>query len=143
MGRAIAAVIVGYLVIFVAVFMLLSLLWVMLGPSGAFEPASFQTSTAWSLASLALGFVAAVLGGFVCARIARSAGPVKALAGLVLVLGLLFAIPAVMMEPSSEARADDMPMFEAMSKAVTPPWVAFVNAFVGAAGVMVGGRRRA
>ena len=83
------------------------------------------------------------LGGLVCARIARTAGPVKALAGLVLVLGILFALPTLMGEPTTEARADDLPMFEAMSKAMTPPWVAFLNALVGAAGVIVGGRRRA
>jgi hypothetical protein len=143
MGRAIGAVVVGYLAMAVAVFALLTLLWMVLGPSGAFEPGSFRTSSTWSFASLALGFVAAVAGGWVCARIARTAMPPKVLAGLVLVLGILFAIPTLTTTPSAEARADDLPMFTAMSKAVTPPWVAFLNAVVGAAGVMVGARRRA
>ena len=50
----------------------------------------------WKVVSFALGVGAAVLGGYVCAWIARTATPPKVLAGLVLVIGLLSAVPVLM-----------------------------------------------
>jgi hypothetical protein len=142
MLRGAVGVVVSYVAMAVLVFVMLSLLWMVLGASGAFESGSFQTSMTWSVASLVLGFAAAVVGGWLCAKIAQGPTAPKVLAGLVLVLGLLFCIPVLMQDPSTEARAGDMPMLQAMQKAVTPAWVALLNPIVGAAGVMLGARRK-
>src|SRR5438309_4301847 len=58
-----------------------------------------------------------------------------------LLLGLLLAIPSVMVEkPSAVRPGGDIPMFEAMQKAKEPRWVPFTFPIIGAIGVLVGGK---
>jgi hypothetical protein len=140
MLRNVVAIVVGYAAIVAATFLLLTLLWTALGPDGAFEPGTYRTSTAWALGSLLLGFVAAAVGGLVCARIAATPVAPKVFAAVVLVLGILFALPTLGDLPAAGTRPPDISMVEAMRTAATPPWVAFATALVGAAGVLVGAR---
>jgi len=65
-----------------------------------------------------------------------------ALALLVLVLGLLFAIPAVMKAKANAdlVRAGDVPAMEAAEKAYWPLWAPFAMPFASAVGVIVGGK---
>lgn len=97
----------------------------------------------WTVVSFAFGMGAAVLGGSVCARIARTEKPPKVLAGVVLVIGLLSAIPVLMAaETPAEARTGEVGNLDAMMKAKQPPWVALANPFVGLVGVLIGSRLR-
>jgi hypothetical protein len=91
-----------------------------------------------------LGFVAAMIGGRVCSTIGRTAKASRALAGVVLVLGLLLAIPNVTASrPASQpVRTGDVGNMDAMQKAQQPAWVALLNPVIGAVGVLVGGRLR-
>ncbi|MBM4109337.1 MAG: hypothetical protein FJ255_11125 [Phycisphaerae bacterium] len=66
MGRAILAVIVGYIVMAAVVFGLFTGAYPLLGADGAFKPNSWEVSTTWLAASFALGLIAAVMGGLVC-----------------------------------------------------------------------------
>jgi hypothetical protein len=139
MGRAIVSVVVGYAAIFAAIFLTFSGLYLLLGQDRSFRPGSYEPSVLWTAVSFALGAGAAVLGGYVCARIARTATPPKVLAGVVLVIGLLSAVPVLMAAGTpAEARTGEVGNLDAMMKAKQPAWVAVANPFVGLAGVLLG-----
>ncbi len=140
MFRSIAAVVVGYLVMFLLVFTLFTAAYLAMGTEAAFTPGTYEVSTLWVVISFVLGLVAALVGGYVCAAIARRGKAPLALAALVLGLGLLFAIPVLTAPKASAPRAGGVPNLEAMQNARTPGWVALLNPFVGAVGVLLGAR---
>ena len=114
-----------------------------LGANGAFQPGSWYPSGGWIALTIALGFGAAIAGGYLCAAIARDSRGPLGLVGLVIVLGVLSAIPALTgSDPVAGPRPETVPMFEAMANAVQPAWVALLNPVVGAVGVLVGARVR-
>ncbi len=144
MWRTVGGVIVGYIVMGAFVFVSFTAAYVGMGPERAFQPGSYNVSVLWAVTSFSLGLVAALLGGFVCVRIARrSLGP-RILAGLVVLLGLLMAIPVLTADASSDPgpRGADVGSVEAMTKAKQPVWFALANPVIGAVGVLVGGRLR-
>ncbi len=140
MGRAIGSVILGYLVMFAVVFVTFSLAYMAMGVDGAFRPGTYEVSGIWIVTSIVLGFVAAVLGGLVCGAIARSATPPKVLAAVVLVLGLILAVPVLTRsgEAETKPRSAEVGTMEAMQEAVQPVWIALLNPVLGAVGVLVG-----
>lgn len=143
MVRAIVSVVVGYVTMFAAIFLAFSGLYLLMGQELSFRPGSYEPSVLWTVVSFALGAGAAVLGGFVCASIARKATPPKVLAGVVLVIGLLSALPVLLASTTPpEARTGEVGNLDAMMKAKQPAWVAVANPFVGLAGVLLGGRLR-
>ena len=143
MGRAIVSVVVGYVTMFAAIFLAFSGLYLLLGQDRSFRPGTYEPSVLWTAVSFALGLLASVLGGYVCARIARAATPPKVLAGVVLVIGLLSAIPVLMAAATpAETRTGEVGNLDAMMKAKQPAWVAVANPFVGLAGVLLGARLR-
>ena len=115
-----------------------------LGLDEAFEPGSYRPSSEWIAISFVLGFLAAILGGFVCAAISRDAGGPNLLAAAVLVLGLVsagFTLWQIVDEPES-LRPAGVEITEAARHAQQPAWVAFVNPFIGVAGILLGCRLR-
>lgn len=143
MGRAIVSVVVGYVVMFATIFLTFSGLYFVLGQERSFEPGSFDPSVLWNVVSFALGAVAAVVGGYVCSRIARTATPPKVLAGLVLVIGFLSAVPVLMAAATpAKERTGDVGNLDAMTQAKQPAWVAVANPFLGFVFVLVGARLR-
>jgi hypothetical protein len=145
MLRFIGGVVVGYVVMAVCVIVTFTGVYLLLGADGAFQPGSYDVTLSWVVASFVLGIAAALLGGWVCFRIARNRNAVLTLAGIVVVLGLLVAIPALASEDTRpNVRPGDVASFEAMQQARQPAWIALVNPLVGAAGILIGGgwRRR-
>jgi len=142
MVRVIGAAVVGYLVIFVVLFVAFSGAFLLLGPERAFVSGSYDVSMLWNGLSIVLGFVAAVVGGMVAAAITKDSRGPKALAPLVLIIGLAFAIPVMRQSPTSEPRSAAVGNMEAMGKARQPLWAALLNPVIGVVGVLVGGRRR-
>ena len=143
MGRSILAVIAGYLAMVFGLFLVFTAVYLLIGADGAFQKGSYQVSILWNLLTLVISLVAALGGGYVCARIARSMAAPKFLAGLVLVLGLLEAgWAATHPKPDPGGRAGDVPNLEAMKKAQTPTWVTAITALIGAGGVMIGARAK-
>lgn len=140
MLRAILAVIVSYVLMFVLIFLAFTGVYMVLRADGAFKPGSFEASSAWIGIAFAVNFVVAIIGGMVCAAIARGGKAPIALAAIVFVLGLGLAIPSLMVQKTDAVRAGDVPMFEAMQKAKEPPWVPFTFPIVGAIGVLIGGK---
>lgn len=144
MGRSILAVIVGYVVIFLVVFLTFSAAYLALGTERALQPGSYEPSTSWLVVSFVLGFLGAAAGGCTCVWIARKVTPAYVLAGLVIVLGVAMAGAVALAPPDTlpTVRSGDVPNMEAMRNARTPLWVALVNPFLGAAGVILGARMR-
>jgi hypothetical protein len=141
MGRLIGAVLLGYVVVALCVFAGLSAAYVELGPDGAFRPGVYDVSALWLVISLIVGFVAAVLGGWVARRIARSPTGPRVLAGLIAALGVALALVALVGEPAATGvRTEAIGTTEAMQYARTPVWMMFLNALIGALGVLVGGK---
>ena len=86
--------------------------------------------------------VTAIIGGLICAVIAKGGKAPLALAAVVLVLGLGLAFLSTAMRPADthEVRTGNVPNMEAMSKARHPVWVVFLGPFIGAVGVVIGGK---
>ena len=143
MLRVIGAVILGYIVMATFVMATFSLAYLAMGADSAFQPGSYEVSTAWLAISIALGAVAALLGGMVCVRVGRGMRAPQVLAGLVLVLGMLLALPTLKASPVAEPRAGAVSNMEAMQRAKQPAWISLLNPLIGAAGVMAGASLRA
>ncbi len=154
MLRAIASVIIGYVVIVVWVIVTMTVAWLVLGQSFAFTEGTTEITTAWSVVAIVLGFVGAIIGGVTAAAIARSPTnrPVKVLAGLVLVLGLVEGVlylvggddadtveGEVVVEDEATGEVGEIGVMEAASKGEPPTWYLFTMPVVGLVGVLVGG----
>jgi len=136
MARVTGAVVVGYLVI-----VSFPPAYFLLGADVAFQPGSYDVSGLWIVLSFGLGFAAAFLGGWVCATIARDPRGPMVLAGLVFVLGVAVALPALVVSPGNPGpRAPDVGNLAAMQQAVTPVWITLVNPVMGAISVLLAGR---
>ena len=143
MGRIIGAVVVGYLVMALLIFGTFTLAYLAMGADGAFKPSSYDATPLWLVTSFALGLLAAVAAGFVCASIAKGTKAPAILAGAVLVLGLFVcAIPVLTarMANPPKVRSSEVGNMDAMMNAEQPAWVALLNPFVGAAGTLLGAR---
>jgi ABC-type transport system involved in multi-copper enzyme maturation permease subunit len=146
MLRNIGGVILGYIIMALTIFLTFSAAYILMGAAGAFQPETYEVSNLWLVTSFILGLLAAVAGGYVCALIARSGSRAPfALAVLVIVLGVLAAVPVLRAANTGKerlTRPGEVSNMEAMQNAVQPGWVALLNPFVGAAGVLVGARLR-
>jgi hypothetical protein len=142
MARSIVAVIVGYVVMFILIMVTFIGVFLAMGVEWSFKPASFEASNAWNVMALIANFVIAVVGGFVCAAIARGGKAPLALAIVVFVLGLLFAIPTLFANKANadRVRPANVSTTEAMQNATQPAWVPFTFPILGAAGVLVGAK---
>jgi len=169
MARSIIAVIVSYILMFVLTFLMFTGVYMVLHADGSFKPGSFEASNLWIAIAFGVNLVIAVIGGLVCAAIARggkaplvtfdvdgiihvkSAAIARGgrggkaplvLAIVVFILGLLLAIPSLVAQKTNAGlvRSGDVPMMEAMQRAKEPIWVPLLFPFVGVAGVLIGGK---
>jgi hypothetical protein len=145
MLRNIGGVILGYIIMALMIFLSFSAAYLLMGAGAAFKPETYEVSNLWLVTSFALALVAAIVGGYVCASITgRSRAPV-ALAVLVVVLGVLAAVPVLRAANAGRdrlTRPSEVSNMEAMQNHVQPGWVALLNPFFGAAGVLAGARLR-
>jgi hypothetical protein len=117
-------------------------LYLLIGPNHAFKPRSYMASNRWIAMAFGMSFVIAIIGGFLCALIARAGKAPMALAIVVFALGLVLAIPSVIAHRTNpnEVRDGSVSNFEAMKKAKEPIWVPFTSPIIGVVGVLVGSR---
>ena len=144
MLRAILAVVVSYAVMVVLAFIGFACAFLIVGPEIVFKPGLFEASTTWIGIAFAINIVDALIGGLVCALIARGGKAPLALAIVVIALGLVVAF-ADMNKGKLNAglpRASDTPQLEAIQKAYWPVWVPFAFPFTGALGVLIGAKLR-
>lgn len=144
MVRSALAVIVGYIVMFVLQVASFMTIYTLVGADWSFKPASYQASTRWTVMQFLVVLVTAIIGGLVCAAIAKGGRAPFALAVVVLVLGLGLALSMTAMRPADtkEVRTGNVANMEAMNKARHPVWVVFLGPVIGAVGVVIGGKLR-
>jgi hypothetical protein len=142
MLKSILAVIVGYIVMAIFGFAIFTCAYLGLGVERVFESGSYAVSMLWIVIMLAVALFGGILGGLTCAAISKSKGACMALAGIVLALGLIVAIPTAMKEHPDTARSGDVSNLDAMKMAQTPTWLLLLNPVLGAVGVLLGARRK-
>lgn len=144
MLRSVLAVIVAYILTFILQVAAFTTIYTLMGANWSFKPASYQASTRWTAMQFAVVLVTAIIGGLICAVIAKGGRAPLALAAVVLVLGLGLALLSTALRPAdtNEVRTGNVPNMEAMSKARHPMWVVFLGPFIGAVGVVIGGKLR-
>jgi uncharacterized membrane protein YeaQ/YmgE (transglycosylase-associated protein family) len=137
--RCVAAVIVGYLAMAVTVFATFTGAYLLMGTNTAFREGTYDVSWLWIVATIVLGFVAAVIGGALARVIdpRRSTGP--ALAGLILLLGVLSGA-MTLNGPEPGPRPPEVSSLEAMQRAKSPLWFTLLNPVIGIVGVLAGAR---
>jgi hypothetical protein len=142
MARTIIGVIGGYVLMFILNFAGFVTLYAVVGPNQAFEPGLYLASTKWIAMSFVMILITGAIAGLVCAVIAKGGRAPLALAIVVVVLGLLLAIPAMLKGQvnSKMVRPGDVPQMQAAQLAYWPIWCPFAFPFVSAIGVIVGGR---
>ncbi|PYS21465.1 MAG: hypothetical protein DMF72_17265 [Acidobacteria bacterium] len=142
MARSIVAVIVGYVVMFILNFLGFVALYAVIGPTQAFQPGLYLASNKWIAISFVIIFITGTIAGLICAVIAKAGKAPLALAIVVVVIGLLLAIPAVMKAQANAklVRTGDVPSMEAVQKAYWPTWTPFTFPIISAIGVLLGGK---
>lgn len=142
MVRSIIAVVVSYILMFVLNFLAFVGLYSLVGPNHAFKPRLYLASNRWIAMGVAVMFVSGIVAGLICAVIARGRKSTLALAVLILVVGLLLAVPTIMKSRANAGmvRVGDVPAMEAAEKAYWPMWAPFAFPFVSAVGALVGGK---
>lgn len=144
MARAVAGVILGYLVMAALVFATFTAMYLAMGADRAFRAGTYDVTPGWIAGSLVLSVIAALLGGWVCAVVSKSRNAVSTLAALVLVFGVASAVMEDRRrdELAPAARTGPVSNMEAMNQAVQPAWLSWLLPVIGAGGVLAGGRRR-
>jgi hypothetical protein len=89
MGRTIVGIIVGYITMFVLVFLTFTCVFLLMGTEWSFKPNSFDASKRWIVMSLVANLIIGIIGGLVCVIIAKGGKAPTILALVVFVLGLL------------------------------------------------------
>ena len=142
MGRSIVGVIVGYIVMFALQFAVFMSIYTVMGADWSFKPASYHASTRWTVMQFAVIFVTAIIGGLICALIARGGRAPLALAIVALVIGFTLGALHVATQPADtgELRTANVPNMVAMTKARHPVWVIFTGPIIAALGIVVGGK---
>ncbi len=103
-------------------------------------PADQARAPVWfSLGIMFVGLACTTLGGFVCAKVARSRAPVLVFAAIVLVYGIVSAIDNER-KPEPGLGVAEILILEAIAHSKEPTWLAFGNPIVGTLGVLLGGR---
>lgn len=146
MWRVIVGPILGYIAMVAVVIGCIAATWFSLGPGFAFDNESFSASLGWTITMLVSGFLAAIVGGVVAKLVGGSEygeKAVLALAGLILVLGIV-TIVAQSMSPPVEVpeglKTSDVSFAEAGQYAKSPTWYNYAIIVVGMAGAIIGGK---
>lgn len=140
MGRTVAAVIVGYLFFMVAIFCVFTGLYLLMGTERVFEAGIYKPTMIWLAAMLVVSFIIGMASGVVARTIDKFGKGPLGLAVLMVVMGMLFAIPVFSAPTAPQPRAANVPNMEAMTHAQTPLWVALLNPLLSAVGVVAGAK---
>jgi hypothetical protein len=152
--RAIGAAVAGWLTMVFAVMTLFAIGPLVLGLERILEPWLYRATALWIVCGMAIGLLAAGLGGWVAARLGRGCAPVFALAVLVVVGTLAGELtrepeagpPAV--RPSGQSVHEALQgsrehAVEPLVTRVANPIVALLGLWLGATLALRGARRRA
>ena len=129
---------------FVLAFIAFTCAYLVVGSDVAFKPGIYEASTTWIGIAFVINIVVAIIGGFVCALIAKGGRSPLALAILAVILGLVIAIADMNKEKTNAGmvRSPSTRQMERIQKAYWPVWVPFTFPLTSAIGVLIGGRLR-
>ena len=141
MLRGVLAIVVGYVVMAIAIVAIFSVMFQGIGQDRAFEPGSYTVTWFWLVPAIIVSVVAAMIGGYVCARISPGRAP-QILAVVVLLLGIGLALPALqpLNDPRPRLRPAGISNLEAMSNAHQPAPITLLNPLIGLFGVLAGAK---
>lgn len=143
MLRAFWGVMVGYIAMAIFITVVYIGGFVTLGVERAYQPDSYEVSTLWLVVTAVISLGGAIVGGYVCAAIGKTMRACKALAAVVVILGLLLCLPAMKRGSSGpNVRAGEIPDLQAMRLGVTPMWAHLLTPVLGAVGVLLGARMK-
>ena len=143
MLRSVLGVIVAFILLAILQVASFMTMYGLMGTDWSFKPASYQPSTRWTAMQFVIIMVTSIIAGLICAAIARGGKAPLALAAVVLVLGLGAALLRTSLRPDThEARIGSVSQQDARDKARHPLWVVFLGPFIGAVGVVIGGKLR-
>jgi hypothetical protein len=141
MWRSVGAVVLGFVILLILAFAAYTAAYLALGADRAFLPGSYAVSGTWVLIMIGVSLVAAAISGWVCTAVARNGAAPLILAAVVLVVGILLALPSVLgTPPDLGPRTAELGNMQAMQNAQTPHWLALLIPFIEAFGVLVGAR---
>ena len=142
MLKSILAIIVSYVAMFVIFMAIFTCLYFLLGVERVFQADSYEVSMLWIALTLVIGLLVSIFAGFLCAAIGKSWRTCQVFALIVFVLALIQCVSALRRNnpDAPNIRAGEVGMFDAMSLAVTPMWLHFVNPMLSGAGVLIGAR---
>ena len=142
MIRTILGVIIGFVVLLLIQFVILTAAYLLLGADWTFQPGTFALSPAWLVIQAVFTLAAGVIAGKVCRVVAGRGWSTIPFIVLVLVLGLLASIPFLLLGDSIPARVGDIGIIQAMGSGRPPKWFRVLMPFVTALGIMMGGRSK-
>lgn len=140
MVRSILGVIAAFVLMAVFVLAFSMGLWFALGVDGVLRPGTFDGNTLLNTYAVVVGVLGAVLAGWLCAKISRSATAVIVLAVLCFVMGMVNAVMQSK-KPDPGPRAPGLSMQQAIEKRKEPAWFTFLMPVIGSATVLLVGRR--
>jgi hypothetical protein len=141
MMRSVLGVIVAFILLAILQVASFMTMYGLMGTDWSFKPASYQPSTRWTAMQFVIIIVTSVIAGLICAAIAKGGKAPLALAAVVLVLGLGAALLRTSLHPDThEVRIGNVSQKDARDKARHPMWVVFLGPFIGAVGVVIGGK---
>lgn len=138
---SLVAVVSGFLAMKLMFFSMCGIGYLILGvgDGGAFQPVSWKFSTSWVILVILYGVVAAWSGGKTCARVAHNRTAPKYLIGLILILGIFFAMIAGLRDVST-FRISTPSFWEAMVQGVYPTWSIWLSVVLDPLGAAIGSR---
>jgi len=139
MLRSILAVIASYILMSILVIGAFMGLWFGMGPDRLLMPGSWKGGLFLCIAAPAITVIGGLLGGWICAKIARNRSAVMALAAVVLGLGFVTAFFTLQKPFPADPREPGLTMEQLMEKGREPTWLALLNPILGAASVLAGG----
>jgi len=143
MLKSILAIIVSYVVMFAVFMAIFTGLYFALGVERVFQADSYEVSMLWIVLTLVIGFLVSMFSGYLCAAISKSWRTCQIFALIVFLLALVQCLSALKRNPDApNVRAGEVGMFEAMSLAVSPFWLHYVNPILSGAAVLLGARMK-
>jgi len=142
MLRAVGSVVLGFVTLFVVLFVLLCGAYLVLGAEGAFQSGSYDVSSTWIVVWVVASFAAAITAGYVCVSIAKRPKPAFVFAGLYFALMAISAIPMYVTPMERKERTGDVSTMDAMSNARPPWWIPMMIPVLGTFGALVGARMK-
>jgi hypothetical protein len=141
MLKSILAIIVGYLAMFILFMALSAGLYFVLGIERVFQADSYEISRLWIGVTIAVGFLSTIFAGYLCAAISGRWLTCQIFALIVFLLTLWQCVSALRSNSEGpNVRAGEVTFLEAITHAVAPMWLHFVNPVVNGVGVLLGAR---